>query len=299
MKLCEGQDTVIDLSSYGYPYTWASCDGQVIPVSGDSLAISGGAAGEYCYRFSAGNACGTTEAEVTVFVVPEQEVDAQPDVEVQLCAPVTFDTCLTAAVSGLPGSCISWADLSGNVLGTGAELCVTPPVGTSYYIASAPGLGCIGADTVTIVVDTLAPPPPVALPDTLKLCVGQDTVIDLSGYGYPYTWTDCDGQVIPALGDSLVISGGTAGEYCYRFSAANACGTTEAEVTVFVVPEQEVDAQPDVEVQLCAPVTFDTCLTATVSGLPGSCISWADRAATCWARALSCASRPRWGQATI
>ena len=170
--------------------------------------ISGGAAGEYCYRFSAANACGTTEAEVTVFVVPEQEVDAQPDVEVQLCAPVTFDTCLTATVTGLPGSCISWADLSGNVLGTGAELCVTPPVGTSYYIASAPGLGCIGADTVTIVVDTLPPPPPAALPDTLKLCIGQDTVIDLSSYGYPYTWSDCDGQVIPVSGDSLIISGG-------------------------------------------------------------------------------------------
>ena len=116
--------------------------GRLSRPSGDSLVISGGAAGEYCYRFSASNACGTTEAEVTVFVVPEQDVDAQPDVEVQLCAPVTFDTCLTATVSGLPGSCISWSDLGGNVLGTGNELCVTPPVGDKllYCERAGPGL---------------------------------------------------------------------------------------------------------------------------------------------------------------
>jgi hypothetical protein len=145
---------------------------------------------------------------VIVYVVPAQTVDAQPDLEIELCAPVATDTCLTATVTGLPGDCIEWTDFDGNVLGTGNELCVTPPEGTSYYIAGVPGLGCITSDTVTIVVETLPPPPPVALPDTLKLCVGDEAVIDLSGYGFPYTWSACGGAEIPVANDEIIISAG-------------------------------------------------------------------------------------------
>ncbi|KGE88983.1 gliding motility-associated C-terminal domain-containing protein [Phaeodactylibacter xiamenensis] len=276
LKLCVGDEAVIDLSGYGYPYTWSACGGAEIPVANDEIIILGDQAGEFCYEFGASNACGMTSAEVIVYVVPEQTVDAQPDLEIELCAPVATDTCLTATVTALPGDCIEWTDFDGNVLGTGNELCVTPPEGTSYYIAGVPGLGCITSDTVTIVVETLPPPPPVALPDTLKLCVGDEAVIDLSGYGFPYTWSACGGAEIPVANDEIIILGDQAGEFCYEFGASNACGMTSAEVIVYVVPEQTVDVQPDVNVLLCTPVEMDTCLTATVTGLPDECIEWTD-----------------------
>ena len=277
LTLCVGQDTVLDVSSYGFPYTWTNCDGQVIQENNDEIIISGDSAGEDCYIFTASNACDTVTLEVIVYVIPEPSIDVQPDSTIYLCGPVTTTIDLIATADGFADNEITWTSSDGTVLGTGSILPVLPPEGTSEYIASTPQLQCGSAsDMVTIVVTTQAPPPPVALPDTLKLCVGQDTVIDLSSYGFPYTWADCDGPEIPVIDDEVIITGNEAGEFCYTFTATNGCGTIEVEVVVFVVPDQQVDAQPDVEVRLCAPVTTDTCLTATVVGLPEGCIEWTD-----------------------
>ncbi|NRA49947.1 MAG: hypothetical protein HRU12_12505, partial [Phaeodactylibacter sp.] len=272
LKLCIGQDTVLDLTGYAFSYVWSECDGPEIPVVGDNLVIAADNIGETCYRFSATNSCGTAEEEVIVFVAPEQQVDAQPNDTIQMCEPA-MDTCLTATVIGLPAECIEWTDLAGNVLGVGEELCVTPPLGFSQYIASIPGLDCISSDTVSIMVGTLSPPPP-DFPDTLTICLNQDTVLDLSSYNHPYTWSDCDGNILAESGDEIQISGNVTGEQCFIFSASNDCGSVEEQVFVIVIPEPEITTVPDTTIQLCGPVTEAVVLTATAPGFAESAISW-------------------------
>ncbi|MCR9102943.1 MAG: hypothetical protein NXI25_23525, partial [bacterium] len=277
LTLCIGQDTVFDVSSYGFPYAWSSCDGQVIQENSNEIEINATTVGEECYTFTASNACDTVEVDVIVYVIPEPAIDAQPDTTIFLCGPVNTPIAISAITDGFADSDITWSSEDGTVLGTGPTLSVLPVESVNQYIASTPSLTCGSAsDTVTIVVSTLPPPPPVNLPDTLKLCVGDSALIDLSSYGFPYTWSECGGAELPVADDEIIILGEQAGEFCYEFGASNACGMTSAQVIVYVVPEQTVDAQPDLEIELCAPVTADTCLTATVTGLPGGCIEWTD-----------------------
>ena len=82
----------------------------------------------------------------TIVVLDNIQVDAQPDTTVILCTPE--EVCFTADAGGLP---VIWLGSAGDTLGFGAQLCVTPPVGTSQYTATAEGQ-CVLPDVVNVEV---------------------------------------------------------------------------------------------------------------------------------------------------
>ena len=100
-------------------------------------------------------------------------MDAQPDTTVILCTPE--EVCFTADAGGLP---VIWLGSAGDTLGFGAQLCVTPPVGTSQYTATAEGQ-CVLPDVVNVEVapdtfdiDITASADTICLGDSLTLTAG-------------------------------------------------------------------------------------------------------------------------------
>jgi gliding motility-associated-like protein len=239
-------------------------------VSNDEIIILGEQPGEFCYEFSAVNACGSTSDTVIVYVVPEQRIDAQPDTVITACAPVDMEICLTATGVGFPEDCIEWTDLDGNVLGTGSELCVMPPVGVSQYIATAPMLDCVSPDTVTVQVDTELPPDLPGLPDTLKLCIGDTDTLSIQDYDQPFVWTDENGNTVSANGP-LVVTGEAAGTEAFILTATNGCGSVSDTVRVITVEPGLIQIMPEDTIVCSAdPITL------TADAVLPDCVVWVD-----------------------
>jgi hypothetical protein len=152
LKVCIGDQIEYDLGSYPLSYQWKDAAGNVIATDAP-LSVPATAAGTQLYIVMAMNACGMVSDTLVVEVFEDGKLAIMPE-DLQLCEPVD-EVCLT--VDFAAPECLVWTDLQGNELGTGAELCIVPPVGVSQYIVSVPGLACIESDTATITVDTLPP----------------------------------------------------------------------------------------------------------------------------------------------
>ncbi|MEQ8702424.1 MAG: gliding motility-associated C-terminal domain-containing protein, partial [Phaeodactylibacter sp.] len=144
------------------------------------------------------------------------------------------------------GDCIEWADLDGNVLGTGNELCVMPPVGVSQYIAGVPGLDCITSDTVTVMVDTVPPVLPPNIPDTVLLCLNDMTTVEVGDYDYPFIWQDENGDTV-AVNEDLVLTGDMAGTTSFVFEATNGCGTVADTLIQVTIDSADIEILPSVD----------------------------------------------------
>lgn len=136
--------------------------------------------------------------------------------------------------------CIEWLDLDGNILGIGGEFCVILGVGLNYYIVSVLGFVCVIFDIIMVIVDNLLMMFFVLL-DIFILCIGQDIVFDLSGYGFFYSWFVCDGQLIQENSNEIEINVIVLGEVCYSFNVFNVCDMVEVDVIVYVVLELVID----------------------------------------------------------
>jgi gliding motility-associated-like protein len=190
------------------------------------------------------------------------QVDAQPDTTVILCAPE--EVCFTADAGGLP---VIWLGSTGDTLGLGTQLCVTPPVGASQYIATADGQ-CVLADTVNVEVT----------PDTFDIditasaetiCLGDssDLAVQLipDSIAADIVWT-LDGVEI-STDSETTVSPNLPGFYTYVASARNECHMAIDSVTILVVDSLQIEAEPDTTVLICAPVQDEVCFSATALGL--------------------------------
>ena len=218
-------------------------------------------AGSYTYVATGSNVCHTATDSVTIVVLDNIQVDAQPDTTVILCAPE--EVCFTADAGGLP---IIWLGSAGDTLGFGAQLCVTPPVGTSQYTATAEGQ-CVLPDVVNVEVapdtfdiDITASADTICLGDSLTLTA--DLIPD--SISASIEWT-LDGNSVGS-GSEITVSPSAPGSYTYVATGSNVCHTASDSVTIVVLDNIQVDAQPDTTVILCAPE--EVCFTADAGGLP-------------------------------
>ena len=198
---------------------------------------------------------------VTIVVLDNIQVDAQPDTTVILCTPE--EVCFTADAGGLP---VIWLGSAGDTLGFGAQLCVTPPVGTSQYTATAEGQ-CVLPDVVNVEVnpdtfdiDITASADTICLGDSLTLTAG----LTPDSISASIEWT-LDGNSVGS-GSEITVSPSAAGSYTYVATGSNVCHTASDSVTIVVLDNIQVDAQPDTTVILCAPE--EVCFTADAGGLP-------------------------------
>jgi hypothetical protein len=218
-----------------------------------------------CTSLMAMNACGMVSDTLVVEVFEDGKLAIMPE-DLQLCEPVD-EVCLT--VDFAAPECLVWTDLQGNELGTGAELCIVPPVGVSQYIVSVPGLACIESDTATITVDTL--PTPIVIDTTLKVCVGEQIEYDLTDYPDSYQWKDADGNVI-ATDAPLSVPATAAGTQLYIAMAMNDCGMVSDTLVVEVFEDGKLTIMPD-DLQLCEPAD-EVCLTVDFAA--PECLVWTD-----------------------
>jgi gliding motility-associated-like protein len=267
LKVCVGDTIKYETPDYPFSYQWKDINGNVL-ASDTSLCVEATTVGTAQYIFMSMNACGMVSDTITAQVFEEETLTIIPDSTIMLCSPA--DTvCLTVNFSA--PECIVWTDINGNELGTGAELCVLPPLGTSQYIASVPGLDCITADTATIMVSDDMPPP--MLPDTLlKVCVGDTIKYETPDYPFSYQWKDINGNVL-ASDTSLCVEATTVGTVQYIFMSMNACGMVNDTITAQVFEDSALEIIPDSTITLCSPA--DTvCLTVNFSA--PECIVWTD-----------------------
>ncbi|MCB0570805.1 MAG: gliding motility-associated C-terminal domain-containing protein, partial [Phaeodactylibacter sp.] len=271
-KLCVG-DTACLVATVGPDasmamVTWFDESGAEVGT-GFELCVSPASAGTYTYTAVADNGCSTASAEAEVIVIADStKLEITPDVT--YWCEIPEEVCLTA--EGAAPECIMWSDLAGNVLGMGAELCVTPPFGVSQYVAFVPGLACVEGDTATIVVDTIPPVLPV-LPDPAKICLGDTLKLDVSDVIGSYTWQDSLGTIL-ASDTSLYLVPLDTGSFSIIFELSNGCGTVRDTITAVVVDSTKIEIQWDPEEVLCQADTV--CLTAIAPA--SECIVWSDLA---------------------
>jgi len=193
---------------------------------------------------------------------------------VVLCAPE--EVCFAASSPGIPASEIIWLDNTGAQVGSGAELCVTPPAGSSFYVATADA-DCVQPDTVFVEVQTedfmveaSASAGTICLEDSVALTatIAPDSLMP------DIEWT-LNGNSLGS-GSPLVVTPDASGTYDYVATASNECFTDSDTVRVTVLDSILLDAQPDTTILLCAPVEEAFCFTATASGGLASSIVWQD-----------------------
>jgi gliding motility-associated-like protein len=134
-----------------------------------------------------------------------------------ISAPDNFTKCdfaeveLVATLTGFGGVVVTWKDLTGEVIGFGLTLTVSPENTTSYVVMAMDSLGCMKADTVTI-----SKPDP-----TFSVTVGNDTsycdiqtitltVTSISGV--TFEWFNASDELI-GTGDSVQVTPG--GPACF------------------------------------------------------------------------------------
>jgi gliding motility-associated-like protein len=270
-SICAGDNTTLTAqvipSDADATIVW-TLEGDVVGNTNE-LVVSQDSAGSYIYVATATGLCNEVSDSVTVTVIDSLQIDARPDSTILLCAPVQEEVCLSATADGMEDDLV-WVDADGNILDTGAELCVLPPIGESLYIATLPDHNCAVADTVRILVDTIPPPPPI-FADSTKVCLGDTAVVDVEeGYIYPFVWLDEDGAVI-AENEPLSVAPDTTGNFEYIIRASNGCGTVQDTAVVTVVDSSAVEI-------VGGSMTFCTVDTAvlTANWTFPECVVWTD-----------------------
>lgn len=90
--------------------------------------------------------CESPRTPVTVTVAPAVTANAGTDIRIRKEE--------TAVLRASGGTIFRWTDLSGNTLGNGPELTVSPEETTTYLLEAANADGCTDTDQVTVFVDT-------------------------------------------------------------------------------------------------------------------------------------------------
>ena len=270
LKVCIGDTIKYDIGSYPNGYEWQDGQGSVI-VTDTTLCVVASEPGLQGYIFFSENACGAVTDTLFVQVFDQGQLEIIPDTIIQLCAPV--DTvCLNVDFEA--PECLVWTDIQGNEIGTGSELCVVPPVGTSQYIVSVPGLACIESDTATIIVDTIPPPPPIDGGGVINVCIGDTAKYIINDYPYSFEWLDEDGNVLD-LGDTLCYVPLETGTTIFTVFSANGCGEVTDTLVVNAYDSTKLEIIPDTTLFLCEPIDTVICLEITDTTL-AEFVLWQD-----------------------
>ncbi|MCO6486936.1 MAG: hypothetical protein J5I98_00895, partial [Phaeodactylibacter sp.] len=222
--------------------------------TGATLAVTPDA-GVHQYVVVAQSSCSadtdTATAVVTV-LTDTTKIEILPADTVTLCAleEVCFEVTNTMLADR-----IQWVDAGGAVVGTGGELCITPPGSGIYmYIAQVDStLRCVIPDTayVKLVPDSLSAT--VEGPD--KVCEGDSICLTATVGPDPamamVTWTDETGAVLGTGLELCVVPG--PGMHTYTATADNGCVVASGSKTVKVLSDTtKIEITPADTATLCA-----------------------------------------------
>jgi hypothetical protein len=128
------------------PYTveWMLA-GRGFVGSGTSLTVTD--PGTYVVTATGANGCWASAEVVVAQDIAPPVVDAGPDQEI---TEVNQSVTLTATIGGCDGACaITWTDMFGDVVGTGAQITVSKP-GLYTVTAVRSATGCTASDDVAV-----------------------------------------------------------------------------------------------------------------------------------------------------
>mgnify|MGYP000937907441 CR=1 FL=1 len=163
-----------------------------------------------------------------LLIIPDDfDVDAAGDI-----TSCNFDDIvLHATVSGNTNVTLTWKDLDGNVLGTGAQLTVNPETTTAYVIMGMDTLGCVRSDTVLV----LKPDPTfdvVVSNDSTYCYVQTITLTATSVAGVTFEWFNANHE---SIGTGSQINVSPESPTCYYVIGTDPLGCQAAD-TVCLTP---------------------------------------------------------------
>ncbi|MCB9296588.1 MAG: hypothetical protein H6559_26250 [Lewinellaceae bacterium] len=274
-KVCEGDSICLAAAVGPDPtmamVTWTDETGATIGT-GLELCVTPGP-GMHTYTATADNGCAVASGSKTVKVLSDTtKIEITPADTVTLCA--IEEVCFEVTDTTL-WDCIQWVDAGGAIVGTGGELCVTPPgFGLYWYVAQVDStLRCVLPDTayVKVVPDSLS----VTVDGPDKVCEGDSICLAAAVGPDPtmamVTWTDETGAVL-GTGLELCVTPGP-GMHTYTATADNGCAIAAGSKTVKVLSDTtKIEIAPS-DTLLCA--LGEACFEVTDTTL-WDCIQWVD-----------------------
>lgn len=195
---------------------------------------------------------------VIVFTLPGPILDAGTDTLLCMGNPVQLSTPFSVYYS------YSWFDGT-DTISTISNIVVVPDTSTSYYLSVVDSSGCVGKDTVAIMVQ---PYPDASAGNDTNICKNNAVVLStFYSPGYSYSWSDGGGTL--SISNTLPVT--PLATSTYFLSVADTAGCVSYDtVSVFVFDYPLADAGPDTAI--CQGGSF---LLSTASGNNYS-FSWSD-----------------------
>lgn len=217
--------------------------------------------GNYTFVVTAPGGCTSSK------VVPLTADNTGPNMNVQggliTCANPNVNL---VGLSNVPGATYSWADASGNVLGTTPTV-PAPGPGTYTLTVLNPANGCTSIKDTIVSIDQVAPLPS-ANADTLTCTQPNPMIIGGSNIPNPtYTWTDPSGNFYSNMKDTTVSVSGS-----YTLTVLNPVNGCSNDTTIIVPEDTGLPSASAVGDTLTCIVTTTTLVGQ--SGTPGVTFAW-------------------------
>lgn len=213
-SICLGSSLVLTASSsgIGVNYTWTGTSMTPASGIGASITVNPVPAGTYTYNVVASDTNNCTSSDQVLVTV-----NGLPTVT----APASQSVCIGSSVNLTASGAVnySWFILpSGNNIGTGTPLSVSPNSSTSYSVIGIDGNGCSSSAFTSIIVHNL---PNAFAGNDAAICFGGNTTLTANG-GITFSWDPPTGL------SNIAISNPTASptvttNYSVFVTDANGC----------------------------------------------------------------------------
>ncbi|MBS1634742.1 MAG: T9SS type A sorting domain-containing protein [Bacteroidetes bacterium] len=226
-----------------FTYSWSN--GSAVVATTNPAAITPSVTATYTLTMTDANGCVSTSAPKTVTVNPIPVVNATPS-STAICAGNS------ATITASGATTYTWSPAAGST----ATAVVTPTANTTYTVSGSTA-GCIGTNTVSLVVN---PNPTVtATTSNSVICAGSSATLTAAG-ATNYTWMPTGGMaanevVTPTVSTTYTVTGESLG-----------CSVTSTvDVTVNDVPSMTL-----------SPVSQTICtgVTATITASGATTYAW-------------------------
>ncbi|MEN9994753.1 MAG: hypothetical protein RL762_1410 [Bacteroidota bacterium] len=285
--ICQG-DTLTLNALGALTYTWST---QQNPTLGTGTSIAVSPMNSTTYTLVGIDAAGCPSAPVSQAIVVGRKpiINNLTNTNTNLCngGSSTLTVQATSGVGGPGGGGVTlsynWAPNVGNT----ASVTVAPTQTTLYTVTVIGQYGCSSSDTTTVVVDPTLVSPTVTLnQDSINVCQGQATTIDLMAIspntGIVYAWSS-NGQPLTETTPNLSVTPGnqTASYTVSVTDQSNGCSST-ATAIIYVRATPNVNATTTTQT-VCANgsgVVNAQVLAGPGGNLNGYTFAWTPNGAT-------------------
>ncbi|MCF8237034.1 MAG: gliding motility-associated C-terminal domain-containing protein [Saprospiraceae bacterium] len=239
-------------------YKWLDAAGNVISTNPSTTSTT---PGNYTFVVTDPSGCSSTKS------VTLTANNTGPNINVQggliTCANPNVNLVGSSNTNGVS---YSWADASGNVLGTTPTV-PAPGPGTYTLTVLNPANGCSSTKDTIVSIDQVAPLP-TATADTLTCSVPNPTITGGSNIQNPiYTWIDPSGNFYSNMKDTTVSVSGS-----YTLTVYNPLNGCSNDTTIIVPENTGLPSASAVGDTLTCVITTTTLVGQ--SGTPGATFSW-------------------------